>query len=137
MKRFLSAVMALLCLTTAAHAQIDRATLSGTVKDSSGAVLAGATVTVTNIATNVASKATTSSSGSFLVVNLGSGQYLVEAESQGLQKTVQSVILEIGQRGRIDLTLGVGGVTETVTVEGARRLLNTEDATLGLSLIHI
>ncbi|MEO6403571.1 MAG: TonB-dependent receptor [Vicinamibacteria bacterium] len=131
MKRILAAALAMLCIAPGAQAQIDRATLAGTVKDASGGVLAGATVTVTNIATNVASTAKTSSSGAFLVVNLGSGQYLVEAEAQGLQKSVQSVILEIGQRGRIDMTLSVGGVTENVTVEGVRRLLNTEDATLG------
>ena len=40
---------------------------------------------------------------------------------------MQSVILEIGQRGRVDFTLGVGGLTETVTVEGATRLLNTDE----------
>ena len=131
MKRVLMAVLALLCIAPAVQAQIDRASLAGTVKDSAGGVLPGATVTVTNIATNVASKATTSSSGTFLVVNLQSGQYLVEAEAQGLQKAVQSVILEIGQRGRIDISLSVGSMAETVTVEGARRLLNTEDATLG------
>ncbi len=131
MKRVLIAVMAMLCIVPAVQAQVDRATLSGTVKDTAGGVLTGASVTVTNVATNVASKATTSSSGTFLVVNLQSGQYLVEAEAAGLQKAVQSVILEIGQRGRIDITLGIGSLTESVTVEGARRLLNTEDATLG------
>ena len=131
MKRVLIAVMALLCIAPAVQAQVDRATLSGTVKDAAGGVLAGAKVTVTNVATNVADKATTSNSGAYLVVNLRSGQYLVEAEAPGLQKAVQSVILEIGQRGRVDITLSVGSLTESVTVEGARRLLNTEDATLG------
>ena len=131
MKRVLVAVLAMLCIVPAVQAQIDRASLAGTVKDSAGGVLPGATVTVTNIATNVASRATTSTSGAYLVVNLQSGQYLVEAEAKGLQKSVQSVILEIGQRGRVDITLGVGSLTESVTVEGARRLLNTEDATLG------
>ena len=131
MKRVLIAAMAMLCIVPAVQAQVDRATLSGTVKDTGGGVLAGATVTVTNVATNVASKATTSSAGSYLVVNLQSGQYLVEAEAQGLQKAVQSVILEVGQRGRVDITLGVGSLTESITVEGARRLLNTEDASLG------
>lgn len=131
MKRVLVAVMAVLCIVPAAQAQIDRASLSGTVKDTAGGVLPGATVTVTNIATNVASKTTTSSSGAYLVVNLRSGQYLVEAEAPGLQKAVQSVLLEIGQRARIDITLAVGSLTESVTVEGVRQLLNTGDATLG------
>ena len=68
MKRVLAAVLGLLCIAPAVQAQIDRASLAGTVKDSAGGVLPGATVTVTNIATNVAAKATTSSSGTFLVV---------------------------------------------------------------------
>ncbi len=131
MKRVLIAVMAMLCIVPAVQAQVDRATLSGTVKDTGGGVLAGATVTVTNVATNVAAKTTTSSTGNFLVVNLQSGQYLVEAEAPGLQKSVQSIILEIGQRGRVDITLGVGALTESVTVEEVKRLLNTGDATLG------
>jgi len=131
MKRVLIAVMAMLCIVPAVQAQVDRATLSGTVKDTGGGVLAGATVTVTNVATNVVSKTTTSSTGTFLVVNLQSGQYLVEAEAQGLQKSVQSIILEVGQRGRVDITLGVGALTESVTVEEVKRLLNTGDATLG------
>jgi hypothetical protein len=131
MKRLLFAVMALLCIAPAVQAQVDRATLSGTVKDTAGGVLAGATVTVSNVATNVASTTTTSSSGAYLVVNLRPGQYLIEAEAKGLQKSVQSVILQIGQRARVDITLAVGSLTETVTVEGARELLNTGDATLG------
>jgi hypothetical protein len=131
MKRVLVAVLLMLCIVPAVQAQVDRATLAGTVKDTAGGVLAGATVTVTNVNTNVASKATTSGTGTFLVVNLQSGQYLVEAEAQGLKKSTQSIILEVGQRARVDITLGVGSITESVTVEGAKRLLNTEDATLG------
>ena len=53
MKRILVAVMAMLCIVPAVQAQVDRATLSGTVKDTAGGVLTGATVTVTNVATNV------------------------------------------------------------------------------------
>ena len=131
MKRFLCAVLTMLCIVPAVHAQIDRATLSGTVRDTAGGVLPGATVTVTNIATNVSDKATTSSTGTYLVVNLRSGQYLIEAEAKGLQKSVQTVILQLGQRGRVDITLGVGSLTESVTVEGAQRLLDTGEATLG------
>ena len=131
MKRVLCGVIALMCVAPAAHAQVDRATLSGTVKDASGGVLAGASVTVTNIATNVATKVKTTSTGNYVVVNLGSGQYLVEAEASGLQKAVHSIILQVGQRGRVDITLAVGGLAESVTVEGVRRLLNTEQAALG------
>ena len=134
MKRLVAAVALMLSVGAVAHAQVDRATLAGTIKDSTGAVIAGGTVTVTHIATNVATKAQTTKDGNYLVVNLAPGQYLVDAEAQGFQKATQSVILEVGQRGRLDITLGVGGLTESVTVENATRLLNTEQAAVGTVL---
>jgi outer membrane receptor protein involved in Fe transport len=130
MKRFLPALV-LLCAAMAAHAQVDRATLSGTVKDSSGAVIAGANVSITNTATNLSTTVQTTGAGTYLAVNLAPGTYRVEAESQGFQKSGQTLILEVGQRGRLDFTLGVSGLAEAVTVEDARRLLNTEQAALG------
>src|SRR5688572_13706878 len=134
MKRFVAAAALVLGVAAVAHAQVDRATLAGTVKDSTGAVIAGGTVTVTHIATNLATKAQTTKDGNYLVVNLAPGQYLVDVEAQGFQKSTQSVILEVGQRGRLDITLGVGGLTESVTVENATRLLNTEQAAVGTVL---
>jgi len=130
MKRLVAAGMLLCGLAGTAYAQVDRATLSGEVKDSSGAVMGDSTVTATHLATNVATKARTTSSGSYQILNLAPGRYLVEAEASGFQKSTQSVILETGQRARLDFALGVGGVTENVVVEEARRLLST-DATLG------
>ena len=117
-------------MVATAHAQVDRATLSGAVKDAAGAARHGE-VTVTNIATNVATKAKTNAAGNYLVREPRPGQYLVEAEAAGFQKGAQSVMLEIGQRGRVDFTLDVGALAEAVTVEAARRLLNTEQASLG------
>ncbi len=134
MKRLVASGALLLGLSATAHAQVDRATLSGVVKDSTGAVISGASVTVTNVATNVATRVTTTSTGNYLAVNLAPGTYLVEAEATGFQKTAQSVILEVGQRGRLDVTLGVGGLAESVTVENAVRLLNTEQAAVGTVL---
>jgi hypothetical protein len=116
---------------TLAEAQVDRATLGGTVRDSSGAVLAAATVTVTPAVGGASRTATTNASGAYLVMNLAPGVYRVEAELAGLQKAAESVILEVGQRGRLDFVLGVKTLEESVTVEGARRLLNTEEAALG------
>jgi hypothetical protein len=130
MKRLVAAGIMLCGLAGTAYAQVDRATLTGEVKDSSGAVMSDSTVTATHLATNVASKARTTASGSYQILNLAPGRYLVEAEASGFQKTAQSVILETGQRARLDFALGVGGVSENVVVEEARRLLST-DATLG------
>ena len=130
MKRIL-AVVALVLSAAVAHAQVDRATLSGTVKDESGGVLSTATVVVTNVATKVATRVQTNTEGSYFIANLIPGQYVIEVQAPGFQTRTDSVIFDIGQRGRIDFALGVSGLTETVTVSEARRLLSTEQAALG------
>jgi outer membrane receptor protein involved in Fe transport len=128
--RALTVALILACATTAA-AQVDRATLTGLVKDPSDAVIPQAAVTVTNLATGVAAKATTNEDGTYLVVNLAPGEYLIQAEAQGFQRFEQTVRLETGQRARLDLSLAVGSLGETVTVEGVTPLVNTETAALG------
>ena len=130
MKRIATAIGFCLLVATA-HAQVDRAIVSGVVTDAQGAAIAAGTVTVTNVATNVATTVKTNSAGNYLVVNLTPGQHLIEVEVPGLTKGAQSVILEVGQRARVDFSLGVGALAETVTVEEATRLLNTSQAALG------
>jgi carboxypeptidase family protein/TonB-dependent receptor-like protein len=132
MKRF-AIVAALLALVAprSVLAQVDRATLSGIVKDSGGAVLPGATVTVTNVATNVASTQQTTETGSFLLVNLIPGKYQVDVELSGFKKSSQVITLEVGQRARLDATLEVGNFAETITVAESTQLINSSDATLG------
>jgi hypothetical protein len=124
------AVVLLLCAGTAA-AQVDRATLTGIVTDASDAVIPGAKVTVTNLATGVATSATTTGDGVYLVVNLVPGEYLVQAEASGFQRFEQTVALEIGVRARLNVSLPVGSVGETVTVQGVTPLLTTESAEVG------
>src|SRR3954470_2886156 len=132
MKRF-AAVLAVICALAAprlAFAQVDRATVNGTVKDSGGAVVPGATVTVTNLATNVATTQQTTEAGSYFAVNLIPGHYRVDVELSGFKKYSQAIVLEVGQRARVDATLTVGNVSESVSVQGTTPLLNNNDATL-------
>ena len=112
-----------------AQAQVDRASLTGTVKDSSGAVVPGATITIAG--PQAPSITTTNGEGTYLALSLIPGRYVVSAELSGFQKASQNVILEIGQKGRVDFTLGVSGASETVTVDAPRRLLDTEQSSLG------
>ena len=132
MKRF-ALVAALLALAApcAVFAQVDRATVSGLVKDSGGAVVPGASVTATNLATNVASQQTTTETGSYLLVNLIPGQYRIDVELSGFKKRSQTVTLEVGQRARVDMSLEVGTFAETVSVAGASPILKTSEAALG------
>jgi outer membrane receptor protein involved in Fe transport len=123
--------VAILITAVAASAQVDRATLTGVVRDASDAVLPNARVTVTSLATNVASTVTTNSAGVYLVVNLLPGEYLVQAEAPGFQRFEQTVALELGARSRLDLSLALGSLGETVKVEGITPLLSTESAVVG------
>jgi hypothetical protein len=126
-----AAVAVILVCGTTAFAQVDRATLTGVLKDPTDAVLRGAKVTVTSLATGVSTSVTTSNEGVYLVVNLPSGEYLVQAEATGFQRYEQTVSLELGARSRLDMSLAVGSVGETVKVEGVTPLLSTESAVLG------
>src|SRR5262245_53565025 len=114
-----------------AFAQVDRATLTGVVKDSSGGVVPGATVTVTNLATNLETHQQTTETGSYQVVNLNPGRYRIDAELSGFKKFSQVITLEVGQRARLDVELQIGLVAETIIVAESTQLINTNDATLG------
>src|SRR5216110_1084924 len=116
MKRTLHGTLALIAvfslLAPAVSAQVDRATLSGVVRDSGGGVVPGATVTVTNIATNIESHQATTETGSYQVVNLVPGRYQVDVELSGFKKSSQVIALEVGQRARVDVELAVGALNE-------------------------
>ncbi len=136
MKRFFLLAALAFGLPAVAAAQVDRATLTGVVTDKSGAVLPGATVTLTNLATNTISEQTTTATGSFLFVNLIPGRYQIEAALTGFKKSSQIVPLEVGQRARVDAALEVGAINEVVTVQESSSLLNANDGTLGAVVPH-
>ena len=135
MKRTLHGLLALIAVflmpTPNASAQVDRATLSGVVRDAGGGVVPGATVTVTNLATNVGTTQQTTETGGYQSVNLVPGRYQIEVELSGFKKSSQVVTLEVGQRARLDVELAVGSFSEVVTVAETAQLLNSNDATLG------
>jgi len=129
MKRML--LLAVLVLSPAlARAQVDRAAVVGTVRDTSGAVLADATVVATS-ADGVATQVRTTGDGTYLLPNLLPGTYTIQSEASGFAAQYRAVVLSVAQRARIDFTLGVGAVAEEVTVEQATTLLNNETAAVG------
>ncbi len=131
--RALSAVVvASLMLPAAAAAQFDSSTVLGTVKDSSGAVVPGATVTLKNTATGITAMAMTDADGSYQFLNVRIGTYSVRGELQGFSVAeAKDVAVTVNARQRVDLTLTVGNVGETVEVTGASRLLETESSDRG------
>ncbi len=113
-------------------AQSSRGTILGTVRDPSGASVPGTKVTVTNLGTNIAFNYETDDTGNYYVPSLLPGRYRVEAEKAGFKKfIVAEVIVEVNQTARVDVNLEVGRAAETVEVQGASPLVQTDTATLG------
>src|SRR4029453_14177910 len=138
MKRLaLVAVLVALVAPRAVFAEVERATVSGLIKDAGRAVVPGASVTVTNLATNIASQQTTSETGSYLVVNLIPGQYRIDVELSGFKKRSQTVTLEVGQRAGVDISLEGGNFAETVSVAGSSPILKTSESALGAVISEI
>ncbi len=122
----------LLTNSVPAAAQVDRGAIVGTVTDPSGARLAGAHVTITNLDTSQPVHLTTDEEGNYKANLLKIGTYSVSATKEGFEKTVQaSVDVAVNQIVRLDLALKVGSATQTVEVTGAAPLLQTESSSLG------
>src|SRR3954462_15121001 len=120
LKYILSALLSL-SLTAPALAQSQGANgaIEGTVSDSSGGVLPGVTVTVTNVDTGAERSVITNEKGLYRAPLLPLGQYRVVAELQGFKKFEQKdVQLSVGQTAVVNATLSVGAVSETITVSG-------------------
>jgi hypothetical protein len=126
-----ASALLLLAVTVTASAQVDRATLTGIIRDPSDAAVPQAKITLTNLATGVISTATTTNDGTYLIVNLMPGEYLVQAQAQGFQVFEQTVQMELGARARLDIGLAIGSIGETIRVEGITPLVNTENAVVG------
>ena len=128
MNRIKLAAMLLLC-SIAAFAQSERGTIQGSVKDSSGAVVVGARVTVTNADTNSAVNFTSGETGDFAIPSLQAGMYTVRVEKEGFRPSVISrLALNAGTNVRADVTLEVGSTTTAVEVEASALQLSTESA---------
>jgi hypothetical protein len=111
------------------------APLSGLVLDQSGAVVSGATVTVKNNATSAEFTVATASNGAYVVPALGAGTYTVTVESAGFKKVVlQGVKIDIGVPATANVTLEVGGATESVVVQGAGEILQTQTANISTTI---
>jgi len=102
---------------------------TGHVKDTSGAAVAGATITVHNQLTNVDISTKTTGAGDYAAPYLKAGLYSVSAEMQGFQKQVRTdITLDADSTEAVDFTLKVGAIAETVTVKAEEALLNTDNA---------
>ena len=117
-RRILMCFALLSSLAWPAYAQFETGSITGTVQDRSGGVLPGVTVTLRNLDTNVTQVTTTNDSGAYEFFTLRVGRYEVKAELSGFSTaTVQDIALAIGNRQRVDVTLAVGELSESVEVQ--------------------
>jgi Carboxypeptidase regulatory-like domain len=119
----------LLCLP--AFPQLNLGSITGTVTDTSGAVIAGATVTVTDVERGVSRALTTDTAGQYSATSLTPGSYSVRAEFMGFQALNRTgIAVGVGQAVRVDLVMQPGAQTQTVTVTEAVPLINTSNEVL-------
>lgn len=122
--RFLLRTTLAFSLALPALAQFDTAEVLGTVRDKSEAVLANATVHLSNQNTGSKATTTTDGNGNYTFVNVKIGTYDISAETAGFSKAeARNVTVNVNARQRVDLTLQVGTLAETVEVTGAASAL--------------
>ena len=115
--------------------QVATGRITGRVTDSAGAVVAGATVTITNDATSVAQTVRSSASGDYVFEAVNPGSYTLKAEASGFQQFIsQGIQAHIQDRLTVDVKLSVGAVTQQVSVSAAAPLLQAEEASVGQTI---
>ena len=107
-----------------ALAQFDTATVLGTIRDPSGAVISGAKITLRNVNTGVSATGKTDAAGNYEFLTVKIGDYRVDAEAAGFRPAATDTFnVAVNARQRVDLKLEVGAAAETVTVSGAASLV--------------
>ena len=135
----LRVVWLIACLTVAtspAYAQgSTTSNINGTVVDSSGAVLPGATVTAKHLATGVLTPAVTNAQGAFTLASLPTGAYEVTVALEGFKTyLVKNVVVTAVQGANIKATLEIGGLSETVTVASSSEIIQTQSTTIASTI---
>jgi hypothetical protein len=123
----ISLAVLLTCVFAAtAFGQTTTGTISGTITDPSGAVVAGATITVTNPATGAERSVTSNEQGAFDVPALQPGKYTITVDAKGFKKAVsRDIIVTVTQTASVTIPLEIGSASETVTVSASQEVINT------------
>ncbi|HET9265079.1 MAG TPA: carboxypeptidase-like regulatory domain-containing protein [Vicinamibacterales bacterium] len=125
----------LLALPAILWAQAGTATVSGTVRDTQGAVLPGATITITQTSTGAVRSTVTNETGSYSMPGLPPGEYVLKIELPSFSPYIrENVLLRVDSTTQVDAQLALGGLAETVTVTEATPIINTTDASIGATM---
>jgi hypothetical protein len=128
-------LIALSLVAASASAQLDRGTITGTVRDSGGSVIAHGSVTVRNTETGVTESVTTNTDGTYQVLGLNPGTYSVEATASGFGTAKNSgVEIHVKSRAEVDFALQVGSVAVQVEVRDTTVALQTQSADVGTTI---
>ncbi len=116
-------------------AQFDTGTITGTATDASGAVVAHAAITVTNMGTGIQKSFVTDQNGNFVASSLPFGTYVVATRASGFAESKsQPVLLNVGATVQVNLTLGVAAAQESVQVNGTATTVDTSSSISGTTL---
>src|ERR1700676_1203166 len=126
---FVPALAGLFLFSSLASAQT-LGSITGEVRDSSGAVMPNASVTVTNTATNASRSTATNNAGIYVFPDLVPGTYEARVQAAGFEPQVKTnVVLQVQQTARLDFALAVGQATQTIEVSAAAASLATDKET--------
>ncbi len=130
---FLAFFIATLLLSPdSGRAQLSTGSVTGIVRDSTGSVVANASVTLHNVDTTVQHKTVSNDAGNYVFLNLGPGRYALEARAAGFAtKRVAEFVLAVNQTASIDISLQVGSQSEVVTISAETQQLDVSTADLG------
>lgn len=132
-----AALVLFLAFTGFSSAQVASTSLRGVVKDPSGAVVPGATITLTNTSTGQQLKATSNAAGEYTFVQISPAKYNIKATATGFGEQTKFAELLVNQPATVDFTMTVQAVSQVVNVSAEAQTLNTTDASLGNSVNNV
>ncbi|MBI4875223.1 MAG: TonB-dependent receptor [Acidobacteria bacterium] len=137
MQRWFFCVLIAVLIAPSAWPQTSTGSVNGTIRDESAAVIPSAAVTLTNKATNVSSKTTSSEVGFYMFPGIVPGDYLISVEAPGMQKYEASLVVQVQQRAVVNVTMKVGQTATTVAVLDVTPMVQTESPTLSHTLERV
>src|SRR5215475_8966724 len=128
----LSRILLLPAIAAALFAQADRGSITGTITDASGAGVPAVSLTVRNQATNLTYSTTANESGAYAFLNLPVGSYTLAASAKGFDRSeAKNIAVQVNQQSRVDLSLQVGEVSQTLEVQASAALIQTDSTDVG------